>query len=86
MLTFLTCYLAFTSFTKADTTETFFLIMADWGGSPNSPYTTSEEVASANIMSKIADDYNITAIAGIGDNFYNDGVKNEYDSRFQTVM
>ena len=56
------------------------------GGSPNSPYTTSDEVDSAKIMGEIGSTYNVDMAWGLGDNFYDDGVKNEYDKRFQETF
>jgi len=59
------------------------LVMGDWGGSPNSPYTTTDEVDSAKIMGEVGSTYDVDMVWGLGDNFYDNGVKNEYDSRFK---
>eukprot|EP00486_Rosalina_sp_Unknown_P001182 CAMPEP_0201565028 /NCGR_PEP_ID=MMETSP0190_2-20130828/3849_1 /ASSEMBLY_ACC=CAM_ASM_000263 /TAXON_ID=37353 /ORGANISM="Rosalina sp." /LENGTH=140 /DNA_ID=CAMNT_0047981995 /DNA_START=45 /DNA_END=463 /DNA_ORIENTATION=+ len=62
------------------------LVMGDWGGSPSSPYTTPDEKDSAKIMGEVASTYSVDMAWGLGDNFYNDGVKNEYDSRFKETF
>eukprot|EP01083_Nonionella_stella_P249454 862577_1 len=60
--------------------------MGDWGGSPNKPYTTSDEVDTSKIMGEIGSNFNVDAAWGLGDNFYDDGVKNEYDKRFDETF
>ncbi|ETO32075.1 hypothetical protein RFI_05041 [Reticulomyxa filosa] len=60
-----------------------FLLMADWGGQSDSPYYTTDEQNTAHIMGDIASDIPITAVFGIGDNFYDDGVASATDPRFQ---
>eukprot|EP01083_Nonionella_stella_P060893 158811_1 len=62
------------------------LVMGDWGGSPNKPYTTSDEVDSAKIMGEIGSNFNVDYVWGLGDNFYDNGVKNEYDARFKETF
>eukprot|EP01084_Bolivina_argentea_P304912 526684_1 len=62
------------------------LVMGDWGGSPNKPYTTADEVDTAKIMGEIGSDVAVDAVWGLGDNFYNDGVVNEYDPRFKETF
>ena len=56
------------------------------GGSPNSPYTTKDEVDSSKIMGQIGSTYAVDAVLGLGDNFYDSGVKNEYDPRFKETF
>ena len=56
------------------------------GGSPDSPYTTTDEVDSAKIMGEIASTYDADMVWGLGDNFYDDGVTNEYDARFKETF
>merc|ERR1719203_1195441 len=62
------------------------LVMADWGGSGRSPYTTTCEVDSAKIMGDIGHDFEVDMVWGLGDNFYERGVKDEYDRRFNETF
>ena len=52
----------------------------------SSPYTTQDQLNSANIMGQVASAQKVDMVWGIGDNFYNDGVKNEYDTRFSETF
>ena len=63
-----------------------FLVFGDWGGQPTSPYTTKAEVEIAEQMGKTARQINSQFTLALGDNFYNEGVKNEYDSRFKDTF
>jgi tartrate-resistant acid phosphatase type 5 len=62
------------------------LVAGDWGGQPNKPYTTSEEVDTAKIMGDIASSSNAAMAWMLGDNFYDDGVKNVDDPRFKETF
>jgi len=59
------------------------LVMGDWGGSPDSPYTTPDELDSAKMMGDVGSTHDVDMVWGIGDNMYDKGVTNEYDSRFK---
>ena len=65
-----------------ETRPTEFLSFADWGGSSNSPYTTKTQLAVAEGMAEILHQSDSQMILGLGDNFYNDGIKNIHDPRF----
>ena len=60
-----------------------FLVIGDMGGSPTWPYTTPVEVGTADEMAKVAKQYSVQFILELGDNFYDDGVKNVEDKRFE---
>jgi len=62
------------------------LVMADWGGAPKSPYTTPDEVDSAKMMGDVGKTYEVDMVWGLGDNFYDNGVVNEHDSRFKNTF
>ena len=66
--------------------KSHILIIGDMGGQPDAPYYTSEQVTTADMMSTIAKEYDISAVIAVGDNIYDRGVKDEFDSRFQTTF
>ena len=60
--------------------------MGDWGGSPSSPYYTTDEKDTATIMGQIADNHDISFAMGLGDNFYDSGIPTDVnDPRFKQV-
>lgn len=59
-----------------------FVVVGDWGGSPNAPYTTVGEVAVAKAAGELAAAYDTQFTVSVGDNFYDEGVKNAEDPRF----
>lgn len=61
-------------------------VMGDWGGQPSSPYFTKEESATAKLMGDLKTKLDASMVWGLGDNFYDDGVKNEYDKRFKETF
>ena len=63
-----------------------FLLLGDWGGDPQYPYTTASEVSCARQMGTKAEMLSANFTVSLGDNIYYTGVKNEYDSRFQTTF
>ena len=63
-----------------------FLVMGDWGGQPFWPYTTGAEVQTAKGMSAVATELSAPFALALGDNFYNSGVRNVDDSRFQNTF
>lgn len=77
------------SFHKAEsgTDDTLnFLVLADWGGDENSPYTTPDEVYVAKQMGIIGSTINAQFVLALGDNFYSHGVQNADDPRFQETF
>jgi len=63
-----------------------FLIMGDWGGHPDKPYTTEEQIITARGMAKIGKKIKAKGVLALGDNFYNKGVSDVNDPRFQTTF
>ena len=59
-----------------------FIVLGDWGGKPSYPYTTEAETSIAGVMGKVASEMNSQFTLALGDNFYDTGVKNVYDHRF----
>ena len=59
-----------------------FLVLGDWGGQPNPPYTTEAEVSIAKVMGNVAAGANSQFTLALGDNFYDNGVKDVNDPRF----
>lgn len=56
-----------------------FLVMADWGGQPTAPYTTSGEISTAGGMGRIAETMNASFALAVGDNFYSSGIATDVD-------
>jgi hypothetical protein len=59
--------------------------LADWGGSPNAPYTTSMQIDVANQMATMADERNISFVISLGDNFYDAGIYDFKSDRFEVM-
>ena len=59
--------------------------MGDFGGSPDFPYYTKVETGVAKSMGSIGDKYQTSFTLALGDNFYDDGVKNVKDRRFEVL-
>lgn len=68
--------------TKNDDQRLNFLVLGDWGGQPDPPYTTEAETSIAAIMGGVAESENSQFTLALGDNFYDHGVKNVKDPRF----
>lgn len=71
---------------ECNETSLNFFGLADWGGSPISPYTTSVEKAVAQQLGKVAQQLKPTFVMAFGDNFYYLGVQNVDDKRFQETF
>ena len=63
-----------------------FLVLGDWGGQPTSPYTTDAEREVADQMGKTAEEVGSVFTMALGDNFYNTGVRDANDPRFQETF
>ncbi|XP_078620698.1 tartrate-resistant acid phosphatase type 5-like [Branchiostoma floridae x Branchiostoma japonicum] len=63
-----------------------FMVLGDWGGLPAYPYRTGVEKDVAARMGKVAETMDYKFVLGLGDNFYFDGVQNEFDKRFQETF
>lgn len=67
---------------RSDDQTLNFLVLGDWGGQPDPPYTTEAETSIAAVMGSVAASENSQFTLALGDNFYNTGVKNVNDPRF----
>ncbi|XP_033927983.1 tartrate-resistant acid phosphatase type 5 [Melopsittacus undulatus] len=63
-----------------------FLALGDWGGVPDPPFVTPREVATAAAMGRAAEELGADFVLALGDNFYYDGVRDEWDPRFQDTF
>ena len=63
-----------------------FLILGDWGGQDDYPYTTPAEVALAKVMGAKASEIGSQFTLALGDNFYHNGVKDVFDKRFNATF
>ena len=63
-----------------------FLVLGDWGGKPESPYTTDAEREVAEQMGTTAAEVGSLFTMALGDNFYDMGVKDASDPRFQNTF
>ena len=63
-----------------------FFAVGDFGGSPEFPYYTKVETGVAKTMGSIGDKYQTSFTLALGDNFYDDGVKNVKDRRFEVLF
>ncbi|NWR95425.1 PPA5 phosphatase, partial [Furnarius figulus] len=62
-----------------------FLALGDWGGLPDPPFVTPREVATAAAMGHTATELGTDFVLALGDNFYYEGVRDEWDPRFQVT-
>lgn len=60
-----------------------FLAIGDWGGIPYPPYITAVQKATAQEMSKVAEQMGADFILALGDNFYYVGVDSVDSPRFK---
>ena len=61
-------------------------MLGDWGGKESPPYYTNAEKEIAEKMGSVAEDINAQFTIALGDNFYDHGVKDVNDERFQTTF
>ena len=66
--------------------ELKFMVVGDWGGQSKAPYTTGAEVKVAQQMSKTAAALGSRFTVSLGDNFYDNGVTDANDPRFQETF
>ena len=62
------------------------IIVSDIGGQQNAPYVTPEQLITADMMNTIAKSYDVHGFICLGDNIYNNGVRDEFDPRFQVTF
>ncbi|XP_041344000.1 tartrate-resistant acid phosphatase type 5 [Pyrgilauda ruficollis] len=60
-----------------------FLALGDWGGLPEPPFVTPRQVAVAGAMGRAVTELGGDFVLALGDNFYYEGVRDEWDPRFQ---
>ncbi|NWT13228.1 PPA5 phosphatase, partial [Vireo altiloquus] len=63
-----------------------FLALGDWGGLPDPPFVTPRQVATAAAMGQAATELGGDFVLALGDNFYYEGVRDEWDPRFQDTF
>lgn len=63
-----------------------FMVIGDWGGQDTKPYTTDAEVYIAEYMGEVAKDVGSQFTIALGDNFYDEGVTDVNDKRFQETF
>ena len=71
--------------TSADSSLNF-LVLGDWGGKPSYPYTTTAEVELAKVMGSKASEISSMFTLALGDNFYDTGVRDVNDKRFNETF
>uniref|UniRef100_A0A8U7NXY9 Tartrate-resistant acid phosphatase type 5 n=1 Tax=Corvus moneduloides TaxID=1196302 RepID=A0A8U7NXY9_CORMO len=63
-----------------------FLALGDWGGLPDPPFVTPRQVATAAAMGQAVTELGGDFVLALGDNFYYEGVRDEWDPRFQDTF
>ncbi|KAJ8040896.1 Tartrate-resistant acid phosphatase type 5 [Holothuria leucospilota] len=58
----------------------------DIGGIEDPPYTTRDQLRTADALATIASSFRLDFIAELGDNFYHNGVTDVFDPRFQDTF
>jgi len=71
---------------KGESGDLNFLVMGDWGGLPDAPYTTAAEQATAASMNALGGKVGARFTLALGDNFYYDGVLSLDDQRFNSTF
>lgn len=59
------------------------MAVGDWGGVPYPPYITAVQKATAQEMSKVAEQMGADFVLALGDNFYYKGVDSVDSPRFK---
>ena len=87
ILFFLSTFLAFAnSVVDVSGNSLNFLSIGDWGGTPDKPYYTVGQSKVASVMGEKAQEINSQFTVAVGDNFYEDGVKDVDDPRFNETF
>ena len=63
-----------------------FMMVGDWGGQSKKPHYTDAEMSISDQMGKTAEDIGANFTLALGDNFYDDGVKDVDDKRFKETF
>ena len=82
----LTFLVATLSLAAAASDSLNFLVVGDWGGQNDSPYYTDGEKSVAAAMESKARKIGSQFVVGLGDNFYDYGVTDVEDTRFQETF
>ncbi|XP_068445347.1 tartrate-resistant acid phosphatase type 5a [Clinocottus analis] len=72
--------------TSTNRTSIKFLALGDWGGVPYPPYITAVQKATAQELSKVAEQIGADFVLALGDNFYYKGVDSVDSPRFQETF
>lgn len=72
--------------TSQNRTSIKFLAVGDWGGLPYPPYITAVQKATAQEMSKVAEQVGADFVLALGDNFYYKGVDSVDSPRFKDTF
>lgn len=87
ILFFLSTFLAFAnSVVDVSGNSLDFLVIGDWGGMSDEPYYTVGQSKVASVMGKKAQEIDSQFTLAVGDNFYEDGVKDVNDPRFSETF
>ena len=62
------------------------MMVGDWGGQTSSPFTTKAQLSVAEAMGSIGSTVGSEFVFSLGDNFYDNGVANVTDKRFQETF
>ncbi|XP_078488604.1 tartrate-resistant acid phosphatase type 5-like [Ciona intestinalis] len=63
-----------------------FLIISDWGGKPEPPYTTHTQMNVGRAMAEFSRRYDCSFVLSLGDNFCDKGVTSVDDHRFEDTF
>ena len=83
MIEFLTL---FTYIVVAASDSVQMIVMGDWGGLPIPPYYSPFEKVTAIAMMKYSQVHQTEFLLALGDNFYYNGVVDEFDARFKVRL
>ncbi|XP_020797533.1 tartrate-resistant acid phosphatase type 5a isoform X1 [Boleophthalmus pectinirostris] len=72
--------------TDKNKTSIKFVAIGDWGGVPYPPYITAVQKATAQEMSKVAEQVGADFVLALGDNFYYKGVDSVDSPRFKETF
>ncbi|XP_019850708.1 PREDICTED: tartrate-resistant acid phosphatase type 5-like isoform X2 [Amphimedon queenslandica] len=87
ILFFLSTFLAFAnSVVDVSGNSLNFLVIGDWGGMSDEPYYTVGQSKVASVMGEKAEKIDSQFTLAVGDNFYEDGVKDVDDPRFNETF
>lgn len=62
------------------------MMVGDWGGQTDKPYYTDAQLSVAQQMGEVANTIGAQFVVSLGDNFYDNGVTDVHDIRFQETF